>query len=203
MDLTALWQLIEDPWTPYFASMAPWEILEQLPSILVHVGRTLGADYREVALQVWVHQSATVMTDLPLAAPCIIDEGAVIGPDAYLRGSAYIGRHAVVGHAAEVKNAILMTRAIIAHYNYVGDSILGAYAHLGAGAILSNLRQDNAPVWTEIGGIRYPTKRRKMGALVGDFAEVGCNAVLNPGTVLAAHAVVRPLSSVKGYIPTR
>lgn len=187
----------------HFEQRAPWDILDTLPALLTDIGRQLDEGYRQIGLQIWVHRTARVDSSAIVEGPCIIDEGGIVKPFAYLRGATYVGRHAVVGHAVELKNAILFERAQAAHYNYVGDSILGAYAHLGAGAIASNLRQDKALVWVQIEGVRYPTNRRKMGALVGDYAEVGCNAVLNPGTVLARGAAVRPAQSVKGYIAAK
>lgn len=196
-----LWQMNNERFAPYFARSAPWEVLDDLPAILAEVGRSCG--YRQIALQVWAHPTAQVDATALVRGPCVLDEGAVVKAYAYVRECVYVGRYAVVGHAVELKNAVLMAHAQAAHFNYVGDSVLGAYAHLGAGAVLSNLRQDKAYVSVQIEEVRYLTNRRKMGALVGDSAEVGCNAVLNPGTVLAKGAAVRPSMSVKGYIAAK
>ena len=195
-----MWELKDEIWGEYFARNEIGTILDELSLVLVDLGRSLGDQYEQIGLQIWAHKTAQIADSAIIEAPCILREGAIVKPYAYMRGATYVGRNAVVGHAVEMKNAILLERAQAAHYNYVGDSIMGAYAHLGAGAILSNLRQDKAPVWVQIEGVRYPTYRRKVGALVGDYAEVGCNAVLNPGTVLARGAVARPAQSVKGYI---
>lgn len=201
MDFYDLWQASDEPMAVRLVAGLPWEVLSDLEAALIDLARSLPAEYEQIGLQIWAHPTARIAEDARLSAPCIIAEGAVVKPHAYLRGANYVGKGAVVGHAAELKNTVLLSHATVAHLNYVGDSVLGAYAHLGAGVILSNLRQDNAPVAVQIGGVRYPTTLRKLGALVGDFAEVGANAVLNPGTVLAAHGKVRPLRSVKGYIP--
>ena len=198
-----LWQLEKERLGPFLIERTPWAVLDELADVIAAIGRELDDAYEQIALQVWVHRTAQVASSAVLTPPCILDEGAQVRPFAYLRGATYVGRHAVVGHAVELKNTVLMEGAQAAHFNYVGDSVLGAYAHLGAGAIVSNLRQDKSLVLVQIEGIRYPTNRRKMGALVGDFAEVGCNAVLNPGTVLARGAVVRPMASIKGYIAAK
>lgn len=184
----------------YLAQLPPWVVLDELGAILEALGEELSADYCETTPGVWVHRTATVAADAVLQPPCLIDVGAEVRPGAYLRGNVYVGKGAVAGHASELKNSILLAGAAAPHFNYVGDSILGHRAHLGAGVILSNLRLDEVPVWVQIEGARYPTGRRKLGALVGDNAQVGCNAVLNPGTVLAAGARVPPLASVRGYV---
>jgi NDP-sugar pyrophosphorylase family protein len=200
MEGLSLWHSIDSRLAPYIEGVPPWQVLDDLPDLLARIGATLDEAYVQLGLQIWVHRTAQLAKDAHILAPCIIDEGAIVRPQAYLRGSVWVGKGAMVGHASELKNTILLQHAAAPHFNYVGDSVLGAYAHLGAGAVLSNLRQDKSPVVVQIGGARHPTNRRKMGALVGDFAEIGCNAVLNPGTVVASHAVVRPLQSVKGYI---
>ena len=200
VDLETLWRDVDPVWAPYLAHQAPWQLLDYLPEALRRIGHLLGEDYRQPAPEVWVHRTAVVAEDVPVEGPCILCEGVVVRPAAYLRGCVYAGAGALVGHCTEVKHAILMRKACCPHFNYVGDSILGVAAHLGAGAIVCNVRQDGAPVWVQIEGVHYPTNRRKMGALVGDEAEVGASAVLNPGTVLAARGRVRPLQSVKGYL---
>ena len=196
----SLWRDVDACWATHLALHTPWQLLDELPSLLRGIGATLGEDYLRPSVDVWVHRSAVIAEDVSIAAPCIIAEGVVVRQGAFLRGCAYLGTDAIVGHCTEVKHSLMMHKACCPHFNYVGDSILGARAHLGAGAILCNVRQDGGPVWLQIEGVRYPTERRKMGALIGDGAEVGAGAVLNPGTVLTADSRVRPLQSVKGYI---
>ena len=148
-----------------------------------------------------VSRRALIAESAQLSPPCVILEGAQIRHCALLRGSCFIGRDSVVGNSCEIKNSILFDGACAPHFNYVGDSILGARAHLGAGVILSNLKSDGSDVTVRIGGSIISSGRRKLGALIGDDAEIGCGAVLNPGTVIGANATVYPLLSVRGYVP--
>ncbi len=175
----------------------PWEALEGIAGMIVSVGNTLGDDYIEISPKVWVHTTAVVAPTAFLAAPCIIGALTQVRHGAFIRGSALIGDCCVVGNSAEVKNAILFDGVQVPHYNYIGDSILGYKAHFGAGAITSNVKSDKKPV--VLAGIN--TGRKKVGAMVGDFGEIGCNTVLNPGTVIGRRSVIYPLSCVRGVVP--
>ena len=179
----------------------PWEALEGLSAWIAEMQKTLSADYREVSVGVFVHVSAKIAPTACLRAPCIIGARAELRHGAFIRGSAVIGEDAVVGNSTEIKNAILFDGAQLPHFNYAGDSILGYRAHMGAGAIASNVRLDKAPIRIRVGEETLETGRKKCGAMLGDFAEIGCHAVLNPGTVIGRHAKVYPLSSVRGTVP--
>ena len=179
----------------------PWQALAGLRAYLHQLGRTLGEEYEMPAPGIWIHKDASVSPSAHLEPPCIIGPGTKVRHGAYIRGSVLVGADCVVGNSTEVKNAILFNGVQAPHYNYVGDSILGRGAHLGAGAVLSNVRADRAPVTVQCGALRMNTGLRKFGALVGDRAEIGCNAVLNPGTVLGRNSVVQPLSCVRGLVP--
>ncbi|MGN0822946.1 MAG: UDP-N-acetylglucosamine pyrophosphorylase [Candidatus Gallimonas sp.] len=178
----------------------PWEALDGLSGEIYALGERLGAEYRETAEGVWVHESAKIAPTACLCAPCIVCARAEIRHCAFIRGSVLIGADCVVGNSTELKNAVLFDGAQVPHFNYVGDSVVGYRAHLGAGAIASNVRGDGSTVRVRCGEA-IETGRRKLGAMIGDGAEVGCNSVLNPGTVLGKHSVVRPLSSVRGCVP--
>lgn len=160
-------------------------------------------EYLEVGSGVLISRGARVAKSAYIEGPAIIMSGAEIRHSAYIRGSALIGRGAVVGNSSEVKNSILFDGAKAPHFNYVGDSILGCGAHLGAGAVTSNLRLDGGEVYIRLGGERIPTGARKLGAVIGDGAEIGCGAVLNPGSIIASGAVIYPNASVTGFIAAR
>jgi len=176
----------------------PWEALAGIGDLIPELGAKLEG-YREIQPQVWVHPTAKIADTAFLAAPCIIGEDTEVRHGAYIRGNALIGANCVVGNSTEIKNAILFDGVQVPHYNYVGDSILGYKAHLGAGAVCSNVRGDKGLV--VIDGIA--TGRKKVGAMVGDHAEIGCHAVLNPGTVIGRQSRVYPVSSVRGIVPER
>lgn len=179
----------------------PWQILSDLDEHIRRLGQTLPADrFERRANDVWVAKSATVAPTAYIAGPCIIDEDAEIRHGAFIRGSAMVGKGAVVGNSTELKNCLLFDGVQVPHYNYVGDSVLGYKAHLGAGAITSNVKSDKSLVVIR-GAESFSTGRKKCGAMVGDFAEVGCGAVLNPGTVIGKHAQIYPTSCVRGVIP--
>lgn len=179
----------------------PWEALEGLAAFIRSLVPSLAADYLSPAPGVWVHKTATV------APTAFLGENTVVGPrtairhGAFVRGDALIGADAVVGNSTELKNVILFDGVQVPHYNYVGDSMLGYKAHLGAGATTSNVKSDKTPVTVRVGDCLVPTGRKKCGAMVGDFAEVGCGAVLNPGCVVGRGTRIYPLSMVRGYIP--
>lgn len=193
-ELYSLEHTLAKPWLEKFTY--PWAALEGLSKWLQQLGATLEG-YQEILPGVWVHPDADIADSAVLAAPCIIGPGSELRPRAYIRGSVLVGSGCVVGNSTELKNAILFDGVQAPHFNYVGDSILGYKAHLGAGVICSNVRGDREQV--SVGGI--PTGRKKVGAMIGDLAEVGCNTVLNPGTVIGKRARIYPISSVRGLVP--
>ena len=181
----------------------PWEALPYIKETVIALGASLDrGEYDEVSPQVWVHKRATVMSSAYIGAPCIIGEGTEVRHCAFIRGSAIIGKNCVVGNSTEIKNAIIFDNVEIPHYNYVGDSILGYKSHLGAGSITSNIRSDRKPVTVHSGEEHIRTALRKIGTMVGDFAEIGSNCVLNPGAVIGRNSIVYPLSCVRGTIPS-
>lgn len=179
----------------------PWEALKGIKEMIVALGETLGEDYQQVSPQVWVHKTAVVAPTAFLGAPCIIGPETEVRHCAYIRGSALVGAGCVVGNSVELKNVILFDSVQTPHYNYVGDSILGYKSHMGAGSITSNVKQDKSLVVVHNQGQDVPTGVKKFGAMLGDWVEVGCNTVLNPGTVVGPHSNVYPLSCVRGVVP--
>lgn len=179
----------------------PWEALKGIKEIIVELGEKLDSnEYTEVSEHVWVHKDATVFPSAYIAPPCIIGAGTEVRHCAFIRGSALVGENCVVGNSCELKNVILFDHVQTPHYNYVGDSILGHYAHMGAGSITSNVKSDKKPVVVH-GEEDMETGLKKFGAMIGDRVEVGCNSVLNPGTVIGRNSNVYPLSRVRGIIP--
>ena len=184
------------------SAIYPWEVLKGIKDFILELGAALPAEeYDQVSEGVWVAKDATVAPTAYLGAPCIIGHGTEVRHCAYIRGSALVGDGCVVGNSVELKNCILFDGVQTPHYNYVGDSILGYRSHMGAGSITSNVKSDKTNVSVTVGAEKVETNCRKMGAMLGDFVEVGCNSVLNPGTVIGAHSNVYPTSSVRGYIP--
>ena len=179
----------------------PWQALEGIEEMIRELGSSLGADFLEVSPQVWVHKTAAVAPTAYLGAPCIIGAGTEVRHCAFIRGSALVGDHCVVGNSVELKNVILFDRVQVCHFNYVGDSVLGYCAHMGAGSVTSNVRADQGLVTVRNGSEAVPTGLMKCGATIGDHAEVGCNAVLNPGTILGRHSQVYPTACVRGTVP--
>lgn len=180
----------------------PWEVLPHIGEILLQIGPSLPKDrYEERGRNIWVARSADVFDSAYLAGPCIIDEESQIRQCAFIRGNALVGKGCVVGNSCELKNVILFNKCEVPHYNYVGDSILGFHAHMGAGAITSNIKADRTNVSVHEGGEDAATGLRKMGAVLGDWCEIGCNSVLNPGSVVGRRSNVYPLSMVRGCIP--
>lgn len=180
----------------------PWEALAQISAWICEIGAALDpAEYEERSPQVWVHRSAHIALTAYLGAPCIVGPETEVRHCAFVRGSALIGAGCVVGNSTEIKNAILFDHVQVPHYNYIGDSILGYGAHLGAGAVTSNVRSDKRPVVVHGLAGDVETGRKKVGALVGDGVEIGCNSVLNPGTVIGRRTSVYPLTCVRGEIP--
>ena len=179
----------------------PWEALKGIKDLILSLGPTLGEDYEEKAPQVWVHKTAAVAPTAFLGAPCIIGPETEVRHCAFIRGSALVGAGCVVGNSVELKNVILFDSVQVPHYNYVGDSILGYKSHMGAGSITSNVKSDKTLVKARLGDAFIETGLKKFGAMLGDFVEVGCNSVLNPGTVIGRHSNVYPLSCVRGTVP--
>lgn len=178
----------------------PWEALKGIKELILQLGPELGEEYIERSPQVWVHRSATVAPTAYLGAPCIIGPESEVRHCAFIRGSALVGAGCVVGNSTELKNVILFDKVQVPHYNYVGDSILGYKAHMGAGSITSNVKSDKSLVVIH-GEEKIPTGIKKVGAMLGDRVEVGCNSVLNPGTVIGRDSNVYPLSCVRGVVP--
>ena len=178
----------------------PWEALKGIKDMIQALGAALGEDYKEVSAHVWVHKTATVAPTAFLGAPCIIGANTEVRHCAFIRGSALVGENCVVGNSVELKNVILFDDVQTPHYNYVGDSILGYKAHMGAGSVTSNVKSDKTLVMIH-GEENIPTGLKKVGAMLGDLVEVGCNSVLNPGTVVGRNSNVYPLSCVRGVIP--
>lgn len=180
----------------------PWEALKGIKDFILALGPTLDpAEYTEVSEHVWVHKTATVFPSAYLGAPCIIGPNTEVRHCAFIRGSALVGADCVVGNSVELKNVILFDHVQTPHYNYVGDSILGYYSHMGAGSITSNVKADKALVVVHAPEGELETGVKKFGAMLGDHVEVGCNAVLNPGTVIGRNSNVYPTSCVRGVVP--
>ncbi len=179
----------------------PWEALPSIADLLRGLFSALPAEYREVSPSVFVHETAKIAPTAYLGGPCIIGPGTEVRHGAFVRGSALVGEGCVVGNSVELKNCILFDGTQVPHFNYVGDSILGYRAHMGAGSVTSNVKSDKTPVSVRFGEERVPTGLKKMGAMLGDFVEIGCNAVLNPGTVVGRNTSVYPLTSLRGMYP--
>ena len=180
----------------------PWEALGGIAEFILALGPTLPAeDYEHPAEDVWIAKSATVFPSAYVKGPCIIGPGSEVRHCAFIRGSALVGENCVVGNSTELKNVILFDNVQVPHYNYVGDSILGYKAHMGAGSITSNVKSDKTLVVVKDGAEKIETGRKKFGAMLGDRAEVGCNSVLNPGTVVGPDSSIYPVSCVRGVIP--
>lgn len=188
---------------PLFAGKKyPWEALGGISEFILELGATLPEDeFEKRGEDVWVARDAKIFPSAYIGGPCIIDHGAELRHCAFIRGSAIIGKNAVVGNSVEIKNSVLFDFVQTPHYNYVGDSILGYKAHMGAGSITSNVKSDKTLVVIKNGEEKIETGRKKVGAILGDMVEIGCNSVLNPGTVLGRRASVYPTSCVRGVIP--
>ena len=179
----------------------PWQALDGIKDLILTLGPTLGDEYEELGSQIWVHQTAQIAHSAFLGAPCIIGPHTEVRHCAFIRGSALVGAGCVVGNSVELKNVILFDSVQVPHYNYVGDSILGYKSHMGAGSITSNVKSDKTLVTVKDGGEKIETGRKKFGAILGDYVEVGCNSVLNPGTVVGPGTNIYPLSCVRGAVP--
>lgn len=178
----------------------PWEALKGIKDMIIALGETLDESYQQVAPQVWVHNTAKVAPTAYLGAPCIIGANTEVRHCAFIRGAALVGENCVIGNSVELKNVILFDNVQTPHYNYVGDSILGYKSHMGAGSITSNVKSDKTLVVIHTAP-PITTEQKKVGAMLGDDVEVGCNSVLNPGTVIGRCSNVYPLSCVRGVVP--
>ena len=179
----------------------PWEALKGIKEMIVTLGSQLPADeYTEIAPQVWAHRSAKIAPTAFIGAPCIIGAETEVRHCAFIRGSALVGSNCVVGNSVELKNVIIFDNVQVPHYNYVGDSILGYRSHMGAGSITSNVKSDKSLVTVKCDP-PIATGIKKVGAMLGDYVEVGCNSVLNPGTVIGRHSNVYPTSCIRGVVP--
>ncbi len=180
----------------------PWEALPLISDFIVQLGNTLDPEiYEKRGENIWIAKSAKVFDSVYINGPLIIDENAEVRHCAFIRGSAIVGKGATVGNSTELKNSILFNGVQVPHYNYVGDSIIGHMSHTGAGSITSNLKSDKSLVTVMLDGKKVETGVKKFGAMLGDHVEVGCNSVLNPGTVIGKNSNVYPLSFVRGYVP--
>ena len=180
----------------------PWEVLPKIGEFIVKLGNSLPEDkYEKKGENVWIAKSAKVFPSAYINGPAIIDEEAEVRHCAFIRGNAIVGKGAVVGNSTELKNVILFNKVQVPHYNYVGDSILGFKAHMGAGSITTNVKSDKTLVIVRAGQEQYETGLKKFGAMLGDNVEVGCNSVLNPGTIIGKQSNVYPTSMVRGFIP--
>ena len=199
---TALYDLNHTMAGAYLAGFEyPWQALKGIKDLILELGPGLGEDYTEAAPTVWVHKTAKIAPTAYLGAPCIIGANTEVRHCAFIRGSAMVGENCVVGNSVELKNVILFDNVQVPHYNYVGDSILGYKAHMGAGSLTSNVKSDKTLVVVKNGDEKIETGLKKFGTMVGDFVEVGCNSVLNPGTVVGRNSNIYPTSCVRGVVP--
>lgn len=179
----------------------PWEVLPYIKDYIITLGNNLAKDnYTEIEDHIWVGSNVEIDKLSTIIAPCIIDDNTIIRPGAYIRGNAIIGKNCVIGNSTEIKNSIIFDNCQLPHYNYVGDSILGYHVHLGAGVILSNLKNDGTNIDIKYKDKKLPTGMRKMGSVIGDSTEVGCNSVLYPGTIIGKDTNIYPLTRVRGII---
>ena len=199
-----LYDLEETIAAPLFeGGVYPWELLPKISAFILELGRTLPKErFTQVKENVWIAVSAKVAPTAFINGPVIIDEEAEVRHCAFIRGNAIVGKGAVVGNSTELKNVILFNKVQVPHYNYVGDSILGFKAHMGAGSITSNVKSDKTLVVVKNGEEQMETGLKKFGAMLGDYVEVGCNSVLNPGTVVGKGSNIYPLSMVRGVVPS-
>ncbi len=182
----------------------PWEVLPEIGAFIKKLGASLPeSEYEKRGDDVWISKEATVFPSAYIKGPAIICAGAEVRHCAFIRGNAIVGANSVVGNSTELKNVVLFENVQVPHYNYVGDSVLGYKSHMGAGSITSNVKSDKTLVKVKSGSVEIETGLKKFGAMVGDFVEVGCGSVLNPGTVVGRNTNIYPLSSVRGFIPAK
>lgn len=178
-----------------------WELLKNLKNLVVIIGNNLDKKkYEEKEPNIWVSKTANIDPTAHIIAPCIIDEGSEIRVNAYIRGNVIIGKGCVVGNSSEIKNSILFDKSKVPHFNYIGDSILGYKSHFGAGSITSNMKSDESLIRVTVRGKKYDTNMKKIGSVVGDNVEIGCNAVLTPGVIIGRNTTIYPLTMVRGEI---
>lgn len=199
-----LYDLTETAAKPLLESVTyPWEALPKIKDFIIELGNSLDPEaYEKRGENIWIHKSATVFDSAYIAGPCIIGKDTEVRQCAFIRGSALVGDNCVVGNSTELKNVIIFNNVQVPHYNYVGDSILGFHSHMGAGSITSNVKSDKTLVHVKGADFDIATGMKKFGAMLGDYVEVGCNSVLNPGTVIGSHSNIYPLSRVRGYVPS-
>lgn len=187
---------------PLFESVSdPFEVLPRIHSFILEFAKNKHLDYLEISPLVSVHKSVCVPSNVTIVGPAIIGEGTILRPNAYIRNDVIIGKNCVIGNSTEIKNSILFDNVEVPHFNYIGDSVLGYHAHFGAGAITSNFKQDGSMIVLKDNQEKLETGLRKMGAIVGDFVEVGCNVILNPGTIVGERSRIYPLLSIRGNVP--
>ena len=177
------------------------EVLNHIGEIIFEISKTLNNDYQEISPNVFVHKSVKIDKSATIIGPCLVLENSEIRVNAYIRGNVIIGKNCVIGNSTELKNAILFDEVKVPHFNYIGDSLLGYKVHFGAGSLTSNVKSDESNVTLTINSEKIKTNRKKIGALVGDNVEIGCNAVLTPGTIIGKNTTIYPLVMVRGEIP--
>ena len=203
LTITTLYDLNHTLAAPYLEQFTyPWEALAGLGEFIAALGKELPAEeYEEIGEQIWAAKSAVIAPTASIKGPAIIGKGTEVRHCAFIRGNALVGESCVVGNSTELKNVILFDHVQVPHYNYVGDSILGYYSHMGAGSITSNVKSDKTLVVIKAGELLLETGRKKVGGMLGDHVEIGCGTIVNPGSVIGPNTSVYPLSMVRGYIP--
>lgn len=180
----------------------PWEVLSKVKDFILYFGAQLPeSEYKKIAKNVWVSRESEIFDSAYIEGPTIIQKGSQIRHCAFIRGGVIVGENCVVGNSTEIKNAVLFNGVQVPHFNYIGDSILGHKAHMGAGAITSNVKSDKSLISVNFNQQKIETNLKKFGAIIGDFAEIGCNAVINPGTVLGKNTTIYPTTMVRGFVP--
>lgn len=203
IEISELYDLSKTIAAPLFEGKKyPWEVLDGIKEFILTLGESLSEDeFDHPEEGVWIAKDAKVFDSAYIGAPCIIDHGVEVRQCAFIRSAAIVGKNSVVGNSTELKNVILFDNVQVPHYNYVGDSVLGYRSHMGAGSITSNVKSDKTLVVIKEPGNPIETGRKKVGAMLGDYVEVGCNSVLNPGTIIGRHSNVYPVSCVRGVVP--
>lgn len=203
--ITDLYDLMHTKAAVYLKGFTyPWEALDGIKALILEIGPSLSeTEYDHPKEDVWIAKDAVIFPGANIYGPAVIGHKTEVRPGAFIRGSALVGDNCVIGNSTELKNVIIFDNVQVPHYNYVGDSILGYKAHMGAGSITSNVKSDKTLVVVKDGDERFETGRKKIGAMLGDGVEVGCNSVLNPGTIIGRDTNIYPLSSVRGVIPEK
>ena len=179
----------------------PYMVLPHIKKYIIELGKKLDNNYELKGDNIWIHKTAKIAKNVNITGPCIIDEGTEIRPGALIRESTIIGKNCIFGNSCEIKNSILFDNSQVTHFSYIGDSILGYHSHMAAGSITSNLRIDEKNVNIKYKNEVIETNLKKFGAILGDYVEIGCNSVLNPGTIIGTNTIIYPLTSVRGVIP--